>query len=574
MRQPTLQLPSAVVAAAVAATCFWWQPAAAFTCASDTSLGSTAFAAKKGIAVDDSTMKWCTSQIPEVWPNSNAAMTSIRLFKAWDATWEADQAAAWDNLAAYVTNAGAQVLIGTQITCDEAEDNQAWEWTKALVKKLHPDHVMGLGIGNELELLQYKGTDMVPESCLKKIWEEGYLWQQFQRMVSEFDDLGFDAVPVTSVFTGLGLSGSPFYEHAGKARVNSFLVNATKAYGDRFAFTWNFYPYFDPNYGLDAGTSDECTNALNHAACWGPECSVPVQMRMARAKMAELATQTNAAGGGKLWIGETGWSSDLAETLKTNLKPCTTWSSMDTFRNYYRDFLAWDLDIGGNQQAPDHVFWFTMRDSHNFGANEFFGLISECDEPKCKVISDGYEAADYTEFDGPAARSCGDAPLYNSWSRGEENCKNKCTLDPHCKYFGIWPHSHNGHYWCKLTSTCTTWTSDSHQVSTHKKGPASSPEPIASTPSPNEPEPTPAPSPAPTPMPVPAPTPATSAPTPSPSDGSGDDPQGVKDPGSSTDKEIPTGDQDMPVGAASRPLAHTALLLAWAVAAPLVYNTQ
>jgi len=623
MRQSALPLSAtSVAAAATAACCLWWPATAAYTCASDTSLGSTALAAKKGIAVDDSTLKWCASQVPEVWPNSNAPMTSIRLFKAWDKTWVADREAAWNNLAAYVTSAGAKVLIGQQITCDEDEDNQAWEWTKALVQKLDPDHVMGLGIGNELELLQYKGADMVPDSCSQKIWEEGYLWRQFKRMVGDFDALGFGDVPVTSVFTGLGLAGSPFYENAGKARVNSFLVNATKEYGNRFAFTWNFYPYFDPNYGIDAGTSDQCTNALKHAACWGPDCSVPMQMRMARSKMGQLAEQANVAAGGKLWVGETGWSSQLAESLQTNMKPCPAWSSMDTFQNYYRDFLAWDLDIGGGVQAPDHVFWFTMRDSHNFGANEYFGLISACDEPACKVASEGYAAATYSQFDDPAARSCGDASLYNDWSRGETHCRNKCTLDPNCQYYGIWPHSHDGNYWCKLTASCNTWAAETLQVSTHQKGPASSPEPTPTpspaepaptptpspaeptptptpspaeptptpTPSPAEPTPTPTPSPAeptptpspaeptptptpspsePAPMPAPAPTPSPSPPTPA-GGGSGDGkPDGVKDPSPPSEKEEPAGRQDTPISTASRSSARMVSLLAAFIAAPL-----
>jgi len=229
----------AVTVTTVLAAC---QSAVAFQCLTDTNLGSVRDAAKKGIAVDDSTLHWCASQIPDVWPNSGDAMTSIRLFKAWDASWsDAEREAAWTNMAAYVLRANAKVLIGTQITCDEAADNQAWEWTKQFLKKLDPRHIIGLGIGNELELLQFKDPSMVPESCMTKIWSEGYLWQQFQRMTSEFDGLGFSQVPVTSVFTGLGLAGNPFYE-VPKARVNSFLQNATQKYKRRLAFTWNFYP--------------------------------------------------------------------------------------------------------------------------------------------------------------------------------------------------------------------------------------------------------------------------------------------------------------------------------------------
>ena len=41
-----------------------------------------------------------------------------------------------------------------------------------------------------------------------------------------------------------------------------------------------------------------------------------------------------------------------------------------------------DLDV---EKGPDHVFYFTARDSGNFGVEEHFGLISDCDTKKCKL---------------------------------------------------------------------------------------------------------------------------------------------------------------------------------------------
>lgn len=39
------------------------------------------------------------------------------------------------------------------------------------------------------------------------------------------------------------------------------------------------------------------------------------------------------------------------------------------FVRYYKNFLAWDLNIG-EELGPDHVFYFTLRDAVNFGVGE------------------------------------------------------------------------------------------------------------------------------------------------------------------------------------------------------------
>lgn len=279
-------------------------------------------------------------------------MTSIRLFKAWDAKWgEEGRESAWNGLVAYVVQSNAKVFIGTEITCDEEADDASWEWTKQLLQRLHPEHVMGLAIGNELELLQFKGQDMVPASCLVEIWERAYLWRKFQQFVAEFDALGFGSVSITSVFTGMGLAGEPFYELPGKARVSSFLGNATGAYGGRFAFTWNWYPYFEPNMRVDAG-SEGCEGSLRAAGCWGSGCVVPAQLRHARAKVEALTGRRDAL----MWVGETGWSTPASSSLVTEMRRCAEWSSAETFRRFYKGFLEWDMDIGGGAKPPDHVF--------------------------------------------------------------------------------------------------------------------------------------------------------------------------------------------------------------------------
>merc|ERR1719221_1825912 len=119
--------------------------------------------------------------------------------------------------------------------------------------------------------------------------------------------------------------------------------------------------------------------------------------------------------GDKLWIGETGWSWPVSGSLTTRMKACAAWSAKETFQTFYEGFLAWDLSLGQDSKAPDHVFWFTMRDSINFGLGEHFGLIATCDEPRCKLHSDGYVAARYVTHSTSASSFCADGLLSESF---------------------------------------------------------------------------------------------------------------------------------------------------------------
>uniref|UniRef100_A0A7S2M0M8 Uncharacterized protein n=1 Tax=Zooxanthella nutricula TaxID=1333877 RepID=A0A7S2M0M8_9DINO len=197
--------------------------------------------------------------------------------------------------------------------------------------------------------------------------------------------MGLGSVPVTSVFTGNVMYGSAvFQEMAGKALVNSFLANATKTYGARFVFTFNLYPYFDPNWKLDSGSDDQCKASLDSAMCWNsPSCTVPSNVAMARRKAAQLTGN----GGSKIWVGETGWSSPKATTLTTSMAQCPAWSSSNALRRFYDGFLQWNM---AGEGAPDHAFYFAAHDSMNFGIAEHFGLIGDCSDQACKLVSANY----------------------------------------------------------------------------------------------------------------------------------------------------------------------------------------
>ncbi|CAE7035816.1 unnamed protein product [Symbiodinium sp. CCMP2592] len=361
-----------------------------FACQTDAVLGPVRNATRKGLAVDDTTLRWCSGSIPAVWPNADAPVAALRLFKAWDPSWQDDRELAWRNLKAFVDQTGARVLMGTSISCVSADDDQSWEWTKGLMQVLGPDRIMGLAIGNELELLftKFAFSDTVDQACIDRLWERGGFWEIFTRIVEDFDSLGFGSIPVTSVFGGLALAGNsthPFFEQEGKARVNSFFQNATATFGDRYAFTWTTYPYFDPNERLDEGTTDQCEFARNRSLCFDNSCDAPKSMAYMRRKMTDLTGKSNST----FWIGETGWSS--SGSVQSEMKYCKNWAAPESLEKYYDSFLQWDGSTPG-VEPPDHVFYFTIRDSLNFGNAEQFGVIEQCHMGECKLRSPGFNA--------------------------------------------------------------------------------------------------------------------------------------------------------------------------------------
>ncbi|CAE8615265.1 unnamed protein product [Polarella glacialis] len=375
-----------------------WGPRVLFqSCSSDVYLGGATDLARKGMTLDDTTMRYCSSRIPSLWPNTQEPLQSLRLVRAWDPTWpEESRAPSFQALAEVVKANGMKVLVGAAVTCSDEDDARAWDWSKELLTLLGPAHVMGVSIGNELDLLYQHVSDTVsagvPQSCIEELWEGpsgGNFWRKFTSWVAELDSLhdGFKTIPVTSVFTGAALGGNPFLEIPGKSQVNTFMVRASQKYGHRFSFTFNIYPYFDPSYRLDWGST--CANAMSTATCWKPTCNVDMTIVAARRKVRQLTGQK----GDLLWVGESGWSSPKSRTLHTAMARCATWSTAAALQEYYKGFLNWDLQLYG-ARPPDHIFYYTLRDSLNFGFLEHFGLIESCESEVCKLRSDEYTVID------------------------------------------------------------------------------------------------------------------------------------------------------------------------------------
>ncbi|CAK9055837.1 unnamed protein product [Durusdinium trenchii] len=355
--------------------------------------------------------------------------------------------------------------MGTQVTCNETDDDRDWAWVLELLELLGPKHVMALAVGNEMdrfcffgepecssprscldssrrqELLQFKPPDVVPRACAQQIWSGGYFYRKLTERVKSLNELkGFQEtdrqadrtretgrwtsdvpagkhvwddlyskckvtvvvlgrlrynlvdchpgqdVLLTSVFGGYIIAGNPFVDTP-MAKVLSFLQNVTDDYGDRWVFTLNVYPYFDPGNRLDPNSTSGCSSALEtlgldgdadgeetmemgrKSLCFdGPGCLLPSITSTMRRSMEKLTGTKSGA--------------------NAQMAKCKNFSSELAFRTYYQNFLKWNLSIGTDERGPDHVFYFTLRDSVNFGVGEHFGLIESCDSESCKLEDD------------------------------------------------------------------------------------------------------------------------------------------------------------------------------------------
>jgi len=254
---------------------------------------------------------------------------------------------------------------------------------------------------------------------MNMIWTDGYFLDVFHNRVHDMDSLGeeYKSIPITSVFGGAIFASWPFmnipvdqtYVYSADnpapmtGNVLGFVNNVTIDFGMRWVWTLNVYPYFDQGAFLDPDGG--CEAEIQRATCFVPESGDPNDCEFTRlvALMRDrMAIENfNAAGArhGNLWIGETGWSFPKADTLDTVMQWCPKFSSEEVFQKYYKAFLEWDMQMTGESYigyGPDFVFWFTMRDSSNFGKQEHFGLVGDgdptawCSNATCKLQDRGF----------------------------------------------------------------------------------------------------------------------------------------------------------------------------------------
>jgi len=390
----------------------------------------------KGLCLDDTTHQWCSDNLPFHWPNTNEPVKSIRMFKAWQSIWTEqnpwlNKTQAWVNLATYFKHSGAKVLVGTQVTCDPHDDDGDWEDVKTMMQIIGPEYIMGIAIGNEMELYFQKdltdadGND-IWNDCMERMWmgNDPYFQHVFKSRMTDLESMpGFEAVPVTSVFGGAVFAGAPPFvniqwEYSDKpygerdqtvGMVLSFLEEIVPKYNHRWVWSLNIYPYFDPGNNMDADDV-HCEATIARATCFhsadAKDCLFSNLVAMMRQRMAQFEDYKYAGGGffGPLWVGETGWSAPISDTLDSDVVRCSEFSSVEVFEKYYSKFLSWDMNIAHTYRGeeaefrgPDHVFWFTIRDSSNFDKEEHFGLVGDgdarkwCTNTTCKLNDRGLE---------------------------------------------------------------------------------------------------------------------------------------------------------------------------------------
>eukprot|EP00930_Biecheleria_cincta_P025071 TRINITY_DN17889_c0_g1_i1.p1 TRINITY_DN17889_c0_g1~~TRINITY_DN17889_c0_g1_i1.p1 ORF type:complete len:693 (+),score=126.25 TRINITY_DN17889_c0_g1_i1:58-2079(+) len=356
-------------------------PPGPFECKSDISFKAAKMMDKKGMALDDTTMAGCPSLINVNWPHTKENISSLRLFKSWDEGWSTtlDRKYVWKQLRDYVWRNNVKVLYGTMISCSEEQDDQDWQYVRELMKYIGSEYAMGLAVGNEVELIQYKPN--ISRKCVDGMFSGGYF---FQKLASRADDLldleGFEDIPLTTVMGGYVLAGNPFI-NTKECGALAFLKRVVERFAGRWVFTWNVYPYFTPEFQMDQGIFHSCNQAMMKAVNFAIPSQLPTMLRDFRARMKAITGQDDDI----MWLGETGWSYPMATTLNTAMRNCKPWSTVEMLELYYQNFLEWDLSLGPNVMGVDHAFYFSFRDSQNFGAHEGFGLETDCSSTHCKI---------------------------------------------------------------------------------------------------------------------------------------------------------------------------------------------
>ncbi|CAE7246989.1 unnamed protein product [Symbiodinium necroappetens] len=175
------------------------------------------------------------------WPNTQDNLTSLRLFKAWDASWDAElRQSAWIELRKFVRRQNVKVLYGTLISCNETADDMDWLYVKELMMFIGREHVMALAIGNEVELLHTQKN--ISDKCVNDIFEGGYFYTKVMHRANDLAAMpGFSDVKLTTVMGGFILGGEPFV-NTREARVLDFFTKINADFGRRWAWSFNTRP--------------------------------------------------------------------------------------------------------------------------------------------------------------------------------------------------------------------------------------------------------------------------------------------------------------------------------------------
>mmetsp|Transcript_92265 Transcript_92265/g.214348 ORF Transcript_92265/g.214348 Transcript_92265/m.214348 type:complete len:343 (+) Transcript_92265:52-1080(+) len=270
-----------------------------YTCSSPVMVPKTQKMSQKGMCVDDTTFWHCSNQMPGRWPNTKQeTVGSLRLFKAWHPSWGDDAARnkSWAFLKTWVETNNAKVLMGAEVTCDPKSDEQMWQWNLALMHVLGKDRVLGVSMGNEMDIWWRVSS----QDCIDKLWNGRY-WDTLQARVADMDKQGFQDTKITIVWSMSVLGGNPWKED-GQAKVNTLVNQAFMKWGSRWVWSFNVYAIWDTN--LYPTSAKDC--AAKTAAAVNISYTQAI-LSTARERIQKTTNATNDT----VWVGENGWSSPM-----------------------------------------------------------------------------------------------------------------------------------------------------------------------------------------------------------------------------------------------------------------------
>lgn len=349
-----------------------------FSCVSEQFFSQLEVMEHKGLCIDDTTLRDCPDSLPWFWPNTQGEpVRAVRLYCPWKYDWGGayKRNHAWSKLVSWVKRTGAKVLVGTEVSCDQNADEEMWFWNIELMKMLGPEHILGVAIGNEMDMFQ-ASRGATEASCNDELWGGRY-WQTLQNRVSSLDLNGMKNTKVTIVWAMgvLGATDTPFKEDDA-AKANTLVKQAYKRWPHRWVWSFNVYTIWDRS--LWPASADECTKKTIEAVSFKPIKSILREVR----RRIKMITGNNDD---PLWIGENGWSSPVPKSLNDVLDICPKFGSQGAFGDAYRNFLQWDLSVGDGVKGADHAFYYAIRDDRDKGSS--FGLMGSCKNMSCKVQS-------------------------------------------------------------------------------------------------------------------------------------------------------------------------------------------
>merc|ERR1711924_518073 len=146
------------------------------------------------------TMWHCSDELIGRWPHTKEPVKTLRLFWGWKDEWgpQAARDKAWANLQKFVKMNNAKILFGTPVSCNATADDAQWATVLQLMKLLGPEHVLAVGVGNEMDMFAMEHGPSL--SCVNDLWSKGRFFNLIKKVVADMDSNGFSNASITSVW--------------------------------------------------------------------------------------------------------------------------------------------------------------------------------------------------------------------------------------------------------------------------------------------------------------------------------------------------------------------------------------